>query len=399
MTKHPPISIFALQTPEERARTERLAEALEECSPNEMKAAYRRLGLEEPVESGKALPAANEPTPASAKTSKPAAQKRSAKRYWPAAACLLAAMALAGVSFGYNMGWGDATDAATIAQEQAAAEAAAKEAAATSAPDLAQREENVKTRYKNLGIDTTSADRVPADKIDPITVYGVKVKPATELKRIGKVDVSKGTGIKLDVPIVNQLDDSKGGRALGDGCEVASLAMLLRHAGVKVTKEQLQDAMPTVPMVGEDGFRGNPNKAFVGDMAGAAGSQGGYSVYHAPVAALAQDYLLNRSFKVVDLTGQNFTVLLKELASGNPVWVITTTTMQPDLLEEVWETAEGTVRVNWMLHSVVVTGYDDKSIYINDPYGYDQNVPYDRDGFEAAWKLMGSQAVVIVPTE
>ena len=108
---------------------------------------------------------------------------------------------------------------------------------------------------------------------------------------------------------------------------------------------------------------------------------------------------MNRSFKVVDLTGENFTVLLKELASGNPVWVITTTTMQPDLLEEVWETPDGTMRVNWMLHSVAVTGYDDKHIYINDPYGYDQNVPYDRAGFEAAWKLMGSQAVVIVPTE
>ena len=232
-----------------------------------------------------------------------------------------------------------------------------------------------------------------------LDVDAVKVKPATELKRIGEVDVSKGTGIKLDVPIVNQLDDSNGGRALGDGCEVASLAMLLQFAGVKVTKEQLQDAMPTVPMVGEDGLRGNPNKAFVGDMAGAAGSQGGYSVYHAPVAALAQDYLLNRSFKVVDLSGQNFTVILKELASGNPVWVITTTSMQPDMLEEVWETAEGTIRVNWMLHSVVLTGYNDKSVFINDPYGYTQNVPYDRADFEAAWKLMGSQAVVIVPTE
>ena len=43
MTKHPPVSIFALQTPEERARTERLAEALEECGPNEVKAAYRML--------------------------------------------------------------------------------------------------------------------------------------------------------------------------------------------------------------------------------------------------------------------------------------------------------------------------------------------------------------------
>lgn len=397
MTKHPPISIFALQTPEERARTERLAEALEECGPNEVKAAYRRLGLEEPAspEQAHALP---EPAKSEHSERKETGFGQWLRTHGAIAACLAIAVVIGGVYLGYNVGWDGATDAATAAQEQAEAEAEATEKAQL-AKDLEQREKNVKTRYKKLGIDTKSADRVPADKINPITVDAVKVKPATELKRIGKVDVSKGTSIKLDVPIVNQLDDSNGGRALGDGCEVASLAMLLQFAGVKVTKEELQDAMPTVPMVGEDGLRGNPNKAFVGDMAGAAGSQGGYSVYHAPVAALAQDYLLNRSFKVVDLTGQNFTVLLKELASGNPVWVITTTSMQPDLLEEVWETAEGTVRVNWMLHSVVVTGYNDKSVFINDPYGYAQNVPYDRADFEAAWKLMGSQAVVIVPTE
>ena len=393
MTKHPPISIFALQTPEERARTERLAEALEECGPNEVKAAYRRLGLEEP-KSPEQAPALPEPKTQEHSERKDAGIVQWLRNHGAVAACLAVLVVIGGVYLGYNVGWNGATDAATAAREQAVAAENAQ-----LAKDLEQREKNVNTRYKKLGIDTKSADRIPADKIKPITVDAVKVKPATELKRIGKVDVSKGTGIKLDVPIVNQLDDSNGGRALGDGCEVASLAMLLQFAGVKVTKEELQDAMPTVPMVGEDGLHGNPNKAFVGNMAGAAGSQGGYSVYHAPVAALAQDYLLNRSFKVVDLSGQSFTVLLKELASGNPVWVITTTSMQPDLLEEVWETAEGTIRVNWMLHSVVVTGYNDKSVFINDPYGYAQNVPYDRADFEAAWKLMGSQAVVIVPTE
>ena len=393
MTKHPPISIFALQTPEERARTERLAEALEECGPNEVKAAYRQLGLEEPASSEpeRALP---EPGTQGHSERKDTGIVQWLRNHGAVAACLAVLVVIGGVYLGYNVGWNGATDAATAAREQAVAAENAQ-----LAKDLEQREKNVNTRYKKLGIDTKSADRIPADKVKPITVDAVKVKPATELKRIGKVDVSKGTGIKLDVPIVNQLDDSNGGRALGDGCEVASLAMLLQFAGVKVTKEELQDAMPTVPMVGEDGLHGNPNKAFVGNMAGAAGSQGGYSVYHAPVAALAQDYLLNRSFKVVDLSGQSFTVLLKELASGNPVWVITTTSMQPDLLEEVWETAEGTIRVNWMLHSVVVTGYNDKSVFINDPYGYAQNVPYDRADFEAAWKLMGSQAVVIVPTE
>lgn len=388
MTTHRPISIFALQTEEERARTELLSEVLERCGPNEIRLACERAGLPEPGMDASAG------TTASTSAKRENEQPGWLQRHWQAAACLLVAAVLAvGIPFGYSVGWSNSADNASREAEAQAAAAAAQKPI-----DLAQRDENVKTRFKNLKIDMSSADRIAADKIDPIPVDSVATKPATELKRIADVDVSKGTSVKLDVPLVNQLDDSNGGKVMVNACEVASLAMLLQHAGVKVTKEKLADATPTVPLVGEDGLHGNPNKAFVGTMGGELGGQAGYSVYHAPIAALAQDYLLNRSFKVVDLTGQNFTVILKELASGNPVWAITTTTMQPDMLEEVWETPDGTMRVNWMLHCVVLTGFDDKSVYINDPYGYDQNVPYDRKGFEAAWKLMGSQAVVIVPT-
>ena len=389
MTKHRPVSIFALQTEEERARTERLAEALEQCGPNEVRLAYERVGLPEPQ--SEELRDSAESAASEKQANDRGKYSTWIQQHWQAAACILVAAVLAvGIPLGYSVGWSNGSDDA-VAQAAADAEEAL--------PDLSQREANVKARYKDLKIDVDSADRIPADQIDPILADKVKPKPTTELKRIADVDVSKGTRVKLDVPLVNQLDDSHGGKVMVNACEVASLAMLLQHAGVKVTKEELANAIPTVPLVDENGVHGNPSKAFVGTMEGELGGQAGYSVYHGPIAALAQDYLLNRSFKVVDLTGQNFTVILKELASGNPVWVITTTTMQPDMLEEVWETPDGTIRVNWMLHSVALTGFDDKHVYINDPYGYDTNVPYDRKGFEAAWKLMGSQAVVIVPTE
>ena len=396
MTKHRPISIFALQTEEERARTELLSEVLEQCGPNERRLAYERAGLPSPEaadqipagESGKSEKLPNEATGVRAWI----------ERHKQAVACLAVAAVLAvGIPIGYSIGWTGGSDAATEAAEQAAAE---REAAAEEAlPDLAKREANVKARYKDLGIDMKSMDRVSAKETKAVNVDKVKVKPTTELQRIADVDISKGVKVKLDVPLVNQLDDSKGGRVLMSGCEVASLAMILQNAGVKVTKEKLQDACPTVPLVDDKGLHGNPNKAFVGAMEGSPDGGVGYSVYHAPITALAQDYLLNRSFKVVDLTGCSFTVLLKEIASGNPAWVITTTTMQPDLIAEEWETPDGPKTVNWALHCVVLTGFDDKHVFINDPYGYDKNVPYDRNGFEQAWKLMGSQAVVVVPTD
>ena len=391
MTTHRPISIFGLQTEEERARTELLSEVLEQCGPNERRLAYERVGLPSPELTDATADDASEKTP----------NEATGVRAWiahhkQAAACLAVAAVLAvGVPFGYSMGWTSGQDAAT----EQAQEAQAAAEAAEPLPDLAKREENVKARFESLGIDMKSMDRVSAKDMKAMKVDKVKVKPTTELKRIADVDVSKGTKVKLDVPLVNQLDDSKGGRVLMSGCEVASLAMILKNAGVKVTKEELQDACPTVALVDEKGRHGNPNKAFVGVMEGSPDGGVGYSVYHGPIAALAQDYLLNRSFKVVDLTGRSFTMLLKEVASGNPAWVITTTTMQPDMIAEEWDTPDGPMTVNWALHCVVLTGFDDKHVYINDPYGYDQNVPYDRNGFEKAWKLMGSQAVVIVPTD
>lgn len=243
---------------------------------------------------------------------------------------------------------------------------------------------------------STEADRIPAEEITPITVDPVAAVPEAELARLASVDVSPGTSRQLEVPVVNQMDDSEGGRSLWAGCEVASLAMVLRHAGIEVTKEELQDLTPTVPLVGPDGLYGNPNRAFVGEMDGDE-SGFGYSVYHGPIAELAQRYTLNRPLKTVDLTGQSFTTVLKEVADGNPCWIITTTSMTPETMPETWQTAEGTVEINWALHSVVVTGFDDESVYINDPYSYSPNTGYNRDDFERAWKLMGSQAVAVVP--
>lgn len=49
--------------------------------------------------------------------------------------------------------------------------------------------------------------------------------------------------------------------ALYNGCEVTSLAMLLQYNGIDVTKNQLAEEIPTVPLIDEEGNYGDPNKA------------------------------------------------------------------------------------------------------------------------------------------
>lgn len=186
----------------------------------------------------------------------------------------------------------------------------------------------------------------------------------------------------LDVPLLNQMSAPR----LYNGCEVTSLAMMLNYHGIQVTKNELAQKLPNVPLTYSNGLRGNPNDGFVGDMANGPG----LSVYHGPIAQLAGQY----SDKVEDLSGKDVTEIYRKVGNGLPVWIITTTHLTPVNNFQTWNTKHGKISVTFSVHSVVVTGYDEKYVYVNDPYGT-KNRKVDRTNFEKAWKQMGSQAVVV----
>lgn len=185
----------------------------------------------------------------------------------------------------------------------------------------------------------------------------------------------------LDVPLLNQMDSPR----LYNGCEVTSLAMILNYKGVSVTKNQLAQQITRVPLQYSNGEYGNPNSGFVGNMEDGPG----LGVYHEPIFELAQKYL-----KAADLTNSPFDQLLEEIANGNPIWVITTSTFAPVAEFQTWQTSEGNVEITYKMHSAVITGYDASNIYINNPYGT-KNQKVDRESFIKAWEQMGKQAVVL----
>lgn len=187
----------------------------------------------------------------------------------------------------------------------------------------------------------------------------------------------------LDVPLFNQMDAPR----LYNGCEVTSLAMMLNYRGMPVSKNELATKITRVPLKYSDGKNGNPNVGFVGNMEDGPG----LGVYHRPIFKLAQSYMNN---SVEDLTKKPFSVVIEKLAQGAPVWVITTTTFAPTTEIKNWTTPQGTVDITFKMHSVVVTGYDQENIYINDPYGA-KNKKVNKANFIKAWEQMGSQAIVI----
>lgn len=186
----------------------------------------------------------------------------------------------------------------------------------------------------------------------------------------------------LNIPLIKQYPQ------LPRGCEVTSLAMLLNYAGVDVNKLTLAHAIHKVPY-SADGRYGDPEKGFVGNMY--RSDQPGYGVYHQPLVRLADHYLPNR---ITDLSGKSFTAVEEKLSEGKPVLVIINTTFRPlaSSAFQTWSTKNGTVRVTYFEHAVLLTGYTPDSVFFNNPLG-GKNMSVNKEAFIKAWQQMGSQAI------
>ncbi|MFJ6414488.1 C39 family peptidase [Terribacillus saccharophilus] len=195
--------------------------------------------------------------------------------------------------------------------------------------------------------------------------------------------------VSLDVPLLSQFPE------LPRGCEVTSLAMLLQYYGyntdkLKLAQEIFKDETKYQEINGKVHF-GNPNTGYVGNMY--TYNEKGYGVYNGPIEELAKRYA---STKVINLTGRNFEEVILQVSNGRPVWVITNTTFKelPEAYFETWHTKKGEIKITMKEHSVVVTGYDNKFVYFNDPITGKKGKATIKD-FTAAWIQMGKQAITI----
>lgn len=191
-------------------------------------------------------------------------------------------------------------------------------------------------------------------------------------------------GKLVNVPHIQQMPE------LPRGCEVSSLAMLLQYSGVSADKMTLANEITTVPFRDSNGVRGNPNDGFVGDIY--SFDNPGYGVYHAPIAALAETYLPGR---IIDLTGRSIESVYHMIDKGSPVWVITNSRFSqlPESEFTTWETSSGEIQITYREHSVLVVGYDENNVYLNDPLADQPYTAVSRDSFEASWIQMGKQAI------
>lgn len=191
----------------------------------------------------------------------------------------------------------------------------------------------------------------------------------------------------IDAPLIKQNPE------LPRGCEVTSLAMMLQHAGKPTSKmllaeQVIKDRTPLKKKDGKIASWGDPHLGFVGDMYN--WSNPGFGVYHEPLFVLANHHL---DGKALDLTGSDFNDVLGLLERGRPIVTIINSRFRPVYDWIQWVGPQGKVKVTFREHAVLIVGYDQRFVYVNDPLSGQKNRKVGRYSFEKGWVQMGRQAI------
>ncbi|TXK85846.1 hypothetical protein FU659_02130 [Paenibacillus sp. N3.4] len=190
----------------------------------------------------------------------------------------------------------------------------------------------------------------------------------------------------IDAPVFAQLPE------LPAGCEVTSLTMLLQFNGINKTKMELAEEMPkdTTPASlnadGSIGYWGNPNTGFVGDV---TRKQRGFGIYHAGLFPLLKTYIP----QAIDITGESFDLYEQQIANGIPVITWTTIDYNIPYKWVTWDTPIGPLQTSYSEHAVLLVGYDENNVYLNDPLKGKKQVQVNKAQFIESWAAMGKQGL------
>jgi uncharacterized protein YvpB len=223
---------------------------------------------------------------------------------------------------------------------------------------------------------------VHAESLEPEIVDAVE---EVKLKTAVEAPIAPSSAM-LDAPLIMQYPE------LPRGCEITSLTMLLQFYGVDKGKMELLPEMnrDTTPIEynldGSIKYWGNPYVGFVGDI---TLDSVGFGIYHSALFDLLATYIPS----ALDLTGGFFQDLEQQIAQGIPVMVWTTVRYEvPDKWVE-WDTPAGPIRTTFQEHAVLLVGFDEENVYVNDPLKNRKNVKINKAQFTASWKAMGQQAL------
>ncbi len=174
-----------------------------------------------------------------------------------------------------------------------------------------------------------------------------------------------------------------------NGCESAALYNLLRYYKINVTMEEIVEELKKgdSPYLENDTlYGGDPEIEFVGDPR----SPYGYGVYQKPIIEVANKWKKG----MIDYTGHTLDEVLEIVKQKIPVQVWASIHLKDTKVCTSWIYRPTGKKIEWIcdLHSMVIVGYNRKSIYVSD--SYTGNIEkYDREQFEKMYNLFGQRAI------
>ncbi|MFZ5808688.1 MAG: C39 family peptidase [Chloroflexota bacterium] len=165
-------------------------------------------------------------------------------------------------------------------------------------------------------------------------------------------------------------------------CEARSASDWAGYWGVKVSETDFLQRLPRSDNP-EEGFVGNPNDAW------GAVPPASYGVHAQPVAKLLRQIGLPAQAR----RGMSWREARREIAAGRPVivWVIG---QMWKGTPQVYRTKNGEkVTVANFEHTMILVGYDTKTVQALDAYSGQRRV-YKLRNFVQSWKVLGNMAVV-----
>lgn len=190
----------------------------------------------------------------------------------------------------------------------------------------------------------------------------------------------------IDAPVFAQLPE------LPAGCEITSLTMLLHYNGITKSKMELAVEMPkddTPVILNPDGsvaYWGNPNTGFVGDV---TRKTRGFGIYHSGLFPLLKTYIP----QAIDITGEPFELYEQQIANNIPVIIWTTIDFNIPYKWVTWDTPIGPIKTTYAEHAVLLVGYDENNVYLNDPLSGKKQVKVNKNQFIDSWTAMGKQGL------
>lgn len=176
---------------------------------------------------------------------------------------------------------------------------------------------------------------------------------------------------------------------LPTGCEVTSLTAVLNHIGYDVDKCTLADNYLDKGVPGKSDFK----EVFLGNPS----YSGSYGCYAPVIVKCANKFLADNSspYRAKDISGGNFSELLKLAKQGIPVIVWATIDMCPSYQSDVWQI--GSKKLIWLAneHCLVIHGYDERKNTVLTADPLHGNIEYNADLFETRYNELLKQAVII----